>query len=310
MKTQILEIKTGSRPIEQIIDVVQGDSGRVLRCIISDMSIPEGSIARYYGKKPSGMQIYNDCNIDGNVVVLEITTQMTAETGILYGQIEVTNNNKTVTSFCFPIRINKNIKSSDAIESTNEFTALEKALQKAESLTDPIITFSEATERKNLISGSKLSIIIGNISKWLKDLKTAAFMDVANNDTTTIEGYVADARAVKDLGIEIDELNTKLNENYANVNTQVYLYKEGKKVIASCYQFVDITKLTIPEAFRPALTVQLSVNYYTTDWKYYPGRLGIKHDGSVEVGYFSAFGGSSTVATTGYIAFNASWYVE
>lgn len=132
MKTQIIEIKTGSTPINQIVEAVQGDSGRVLRCIISDMSIPAGSTARFYAVKPSGAEIYNDCAIDGQAVVLNMTTQMLAEVGTLNGQIEVTNSGKTVTSFSFCVNVIKNIKSNSAIESSNEFTALDNALKDAE----------------------------------------------------------------------------------------------------------------------------------------------------------------------------------
>lgn len=132
MKTQIIEIKTGSTPINQIVEAVQGDSGRVLRCIISDMSIPAGSTARFYAVKPSGAEIYNDCAIDGQEVILNMTTQMLAEVGTLNGQIEVTNSGKTVTSFSFCVNVIKNIKSNSAIESSNEFTALDNALKDAE----------------------------------------------------------------------------------------------------------------------------------------------------------------------------------
>lgn len=214
MKTQIIEIKTGSTPINQIVEAVQGDSGRVLRCIISDMSIPDGSTARFYAVKPSGDEIYNNCAIDGQAVVLNMTTQMLAEVGTLNGQIEVTNSGKTVTSFSFCVNVIKNIKSNSAIESSNEFTALEEALRKAEEVADPLINFEEAAERKMLTTGERLSVLVGKISKWIKDLKKAAFYDVANNATTATAGTsVLDAYQGKLLKEQLDEQNTKISEN-------------------------------------------------------------------------------------------------
>ena len=56
----------------------------------------------------------------------------------------------------------------------------------------------------------KLPTLFGKISKWLSDLGAAAFCKVANNDTTTAAGYVADARAVEKLGKEVDTLNSAL----------------------------------------------------------------------------------------------------
>lgn len=214
MKTQIIEIKTGSTPINQIVEAVQGDSGRVLRCIISDMSIPAGSTARFYAIKPSGAEIYNDCAIDGQAVVLNMTTQMLAEVGTLNGQIEVKNSSKTVTSFSFCVNVIKNIKSNSAIESSNEFTALEEALRKAEEVADPLINFEEAAEREMLTTGERLSVLVGKISKWIKDLKKAAFYDVANNATTATAGTsVLDAYQGKLLKEQLDEQNTKIAKN-------------------------------------------------------------------------------------------------
>ena len=214
MKTQIIEIKTGSTPINQIVEAVQGDSGRVLRCIISDMSIPAGSTARFYAKKPSGAEVYNDCQISDNSAIVKLTTQVLAEVGIVRCQVEVTNNEETVTAFLFCIDVKKKIKSYSTIESKNEFTALEEALRKAEEVADPLINFEEAAEREMLTTGERLSVLVGKISKWIKDLKKAAFYDVANNATTATAGTsVLDAYQGKLLKEQLDELNTKIAKN-------------------------------------------------------------------------------------------------
>lgn len=44
------------------------------------------------------------------------------------------------------------------------------------------------------------------------ELGSAAYKNVVNNDTTTVDGYVADARIVKTHGDEIDELNKNLTK--------------------------------------------------------------------------------------------------
>lgn len=75
---------------------------------------------------------------------------------------------------------------------------------------DQIPTFTQAATRSNLVSGGKLSVMFGNIAKWLADLKSGAFSTVVNNDTTTTEGCVADARIVRTHGIEIDNLSSAL----------------------------------------------------------------------------------------------------
>lgn len=72
------------------------------------------------------------------------------------------------------------------------------------------VAFATASTRENIASGEKHSTIFGKITKWFSDLKSGAFATVVNNDTTTAEGYVADARIVKTHGDEIDALNANL----------------------------------------------------------------------------------------------------
>ena len=94
------------------------------------------------------------------------------------------------------------------------------------------VAFSEATSRANLATGEKLSVSLGKIMKFFADLKTVAFSGsytdlsnkptipsgaaanyaVANNDTTTAAGYVADARVVRAHGLEIDQLSSDLTD--------------------------------------------------------------------------------------------------
>lgn len=75
---------------------------------------------------------------------------------------------------------------------------------------DQTPTYTQAAQRENLESGEKLSIALGKIKKWFAELKGAAFAQIAYNDTTTVAGYVADARAVTAHGKEIDALNEKI----------------------------------------------------------------------------------------------------
>lgn len=85
------------------------------------------------------------------------------------------------------------------------------------STNDQTPTFTQATTRSNLVSGEKTSVSFGKIMKWFSDLKTGAFMTVVNNDTTTAEGYVADARIVKTHGDEIDALKKSVSDGKKSV---------------------------------------------------------------------------------------------
>ena len=91
--------------------------------------------------------------------------------------------------------------------------------------------FVEQKERSNLTYKDKLPVIFGKLSKWYADLRpvawsgsysdltnkptipegSAANYQVANNDTTEAEGFVADARIVRTHGLEIDGLSRDLS---------------------------------------------------------------------------------------------------
>ena len=113
-------------------------------------------------------------------------------------------------------------------------TEVAKKMDKTGDASNAVAKFSQAGSRTNLLSGEKISLSLGKIMKWFADLKdvafsgsysdlsgkpsipsgTAASCGVANNDTTTASGFVADARIVKIHGDEID----KVNQNLGNIN--------------------------------------------------------------------------------------------
>lgn len=80
-------------------------------------------------------------------------------------------------------------------------------------LSEASVNFSVGTARKALTPKARFKSLMGDIAKWLTDLGTAAFCNVANNDTTTVSGFVADARIVKQHGDEIDGINSDLDGN-------------------------------------------------------------------------------------------------
>lgn len=77
-------------------------------------------------------------------------------------------------------------------------------------LSEASVNFSVGTARKALTPKARFKALMGDIAKWLTDLGTAAFCNVANNDTTTVSGFVAGAQIVKTHGDEIDKLNQDL----------------------------------------------------------------------------------------------------
>ncbi len=103
----------------------------------------------------------------------------------------------------------------DISDITDNFETLDSYLQNMQTSTSDgsknTVTFSTASSRNNIASTEALATIMGKIAKWFGDLKAAAFKEVANNDTTTNDGYVADARIVKTHGDEIDAVKSDVS---------------------------------------------------------------------------------------------------
>ena len=83
------------------------------------------------------------------------------------------------------------------------------AAQEAQSyvlgdISNKTVTFTEAETQEAIQSNESTATLFGKIKKWLSNLKDAAFRYVANNLTTTTEGYVLDARQGTELKSNID----------------------------------------------------------------------------------------------------------
>ena len=150
MVTHILEVHTCNKGLTRKIPVVQTDSGRVVKCVVTDMQLSTITRARIYAKKPSGMEIYNDCTIDGNNVLIGLTTQILAEVGETHCQIELSKNTEKVTTFEFLLVVDKSLSSDTAVESSNEYTALESIILNANNAIDDC---GRATDQANTAAG-------------------------------------------------------------------------------------------------------------------------------------------------------------
>lgn len=121
-------------------------------------------------------------------------------------------------------------------------------------------TFTQAGTRANLVSGEKLNILLGKIMKWFTDLKNGAFSSVANNDTTTNAGYVADARIVKVHGDEIDKLSAEVSNCLKSVS-------DGKSTVAGVITAQGVNTAADAEFTTMAANITtVATNKYNTGY--------------------------------------------
>ena len=121
---------TKNEPVK--FDLPQGSAGVQFGIRLQDYTIPGSATANVYVYKPDGTLIFNSAEIEDNTVIITTTTQMTAVRGIANAQVQITATGIVLRTFTFILEIQKSIIDESAIESTDEFSALQAALQQVD----------------------------------------------------------------------------------------------------------------------------------------------------------------------------------
>lgn len=172
---KIINLSLTRKNVPTRIDWVQYATSPNIVFVLDDYVPASGAKANLYIEKPDGMEIYNSCTISGNQVTYKPTTQSFAAVGTNKCQLQITEANGTAISFIIYADVTENIIDSDAIESTDEFTALEEALQQVGELT----TLGERITAAENILDKVDSIEKGTIATGT-DLNSLSVMGIYN----------------------------------------------------------------------------------------------------------------------------------
>lgn len=193
---KIIRLRIQNSTFCRRIRVVQGDTGRIFRFILEDITMDGSEQARVYAKKPDGTEVYNDCEVvSPNEVLMESDSgQIFATIGVVQAEIQISKSGKTITTYTFEFDVEISITRAGAIQSSSEYGALEAAIAKAEGFYNP--TFAEAKTRDNINSGESIPTLFGKVKKWFTDLNTLIKL-VGSTDISGIgNGTVTDALSV------------------------------------------------------------------------------------------------------------------
>lgn len=114
-----------------IITAKQGDTGRgAIVTLTAGDTVPDfsGATVTMYIKKPDGTKVYNSCTAVDNVVTCEFTNQALAVPGDNEMELQAINGADILTTPIFILRVLPTNVDGTAIQSQDEFTALETAL--------------------------------------------------------------------------------------------------------------------------------------------------------------------------------------
>ena len=126
----------------ETVNAKRGDTGRKIYISLVDGGIPytisEDCYAVFTAKKPDKNVVYNDCTIENNTIIYEVTEQTVAVEGRVNCEIKLYGaDNKLITSPCFTILVYGTVyNEGDEIESEKEVAALTQLVGEAKQATD------------------------------------------------------------------------------------------------------------------------------------------------------------------------------
>lgn len=129
---KVINLTVTNKTPPEVIHYVQGSTEIPLEFNITDYKIPSGSTARIYIRRPDKTESYNDCTISGNVITYKPTAQFFSVAGICTGQLQIMIGDDFLVTFPLVFDVAENIIDNSAIESSNEYGALEALLQEAQ----------------------------------------------------------------------------------------------------------------------------------------------------------------------------------
>lgn len=134
--------------LREKIEVVQGDTGRVLTCNIIGVDMTNVS-ARFYAVKNSGKEIYNNCTVSQNTVTIELTEQTLAEVGIVKCQLDLRKGDQKVQSFIFDIDVTDSLMAQSEYLSSSEYKVVDDLADKVEKNENKIADLDDKKANKD-----------------------------------------------------------------------------------------------------------------------------------------------------------------
>ena len=114
----------------------KGDTAHRLLITLSEGGYPyhigADCTAVFSALKPDGKPIFNDCRIEGDTVIYDMTEQSTAAEGIVNCEIQIYGGDgDLLTSASFLLLVEEGVKNRSAVVSSDEFTQLTAAINNA-----------------------------------------------------------------------------------------------------------------------------------------------------------------------------------
>ena len=121
--------------------------------------VPAGVSVIFRAQKPDGTILYNHCVVDDGKVEYTITSQTVAVAGVYACELQIVSDGRIIYSPYVTLNVMDNLYSDTEVESSNEFTELENALNRIPSLE---VIYSKYTKPDGGIPKSDLAQDVQN----------------------------------------------------------------------------------------------------------------------------------------------------
>ena len=197
-----------------VINYTQGTNDIPIRFKFMDIKLSTSQRVFLYASKVSGNKIYNEAeevNINEGYVDFAVTTQMSAEAGRNVMQLRITEHEKVVNSFPILFDVTSGVYDEDAILSSNEYKALDQALDNAREWENA--AEASAIEAKKYSDNAGVCATNARISELnAKTYETNAKTSEANAKTSEANAKVSETNA------KVSETNASTSASAASTS--------------------------------------------------------------------------------------------
>lgn len=216
---------------ETIVTALQGEiNSRFLEITITDKCgffNLTGKTVMVYMTKPDGKIIFNSCSVvdapNGKINV-SLTSQMSIVAGVVKDfEVHIIGNDKSrlkVSGICLKIKGTSNV--DEAIESTNEFTALIEALKKADESLEYVIEFlAEKEQEIDQIVSQKMQDVTSDFNESMTSFTQQVNAAVTSANQATQAAQQATAKVEADGAQAIQEIKQNFNTAMTGFNQEI-----------------------------------------------------------------------------------------
>ena len=178
------------------------------------------------GKKPDEKDIFNSCTIkdaERGIMELELTTQMQVVAGMLNLELIIFKGETRLSTIPFQIQVVKSVTDFKKVESSNEFGALNNALDRVKQYTDKID--SKADEKDLIVERKRIDSLVSipegtpNAAELI-DARVGAdgvvYRNVGNANRTQFNKI----NTTFNSGIELGLIEQVIGENVTDTNAE------------------------------------------------------------------------------------------